>query len=93
MIVHVDLLADPAEAEMVGDHKGVHPVVLGQVRIGVLELLDLLGIEHMDLPLVPPQPSIFPEGADQPVSIDGRGFQANHHTAELHGLQRRHDLL
>ena len=93
VIVHVDLLADPAEAEMVGDDKGVHPVILGQVWIGVLELLDLLGVEHMDLLLIPPQPTVFPEGADQTVPVNGRGLQADHHIAELHGLQRRHDLL
>lgn len=27
VIVHADLLTDPAEAEMVGDDEGVHPVV------------------------------------------------------------------
>ena len=93
VIVHVGILADPAEAEMVGDDKGVHPVILGQIGIGVLELLDLLGIEHMDLPLVLSQPPVFPEGADQAIPVDGRGLQANHHIIELHGLQRRHDLL
>ena len=93
VIVHVDLLADPAEAEMVGDDKGVHPVILGQIGIGVLELLDLLGIEHMDLPLVLSQPPVFPEGADQAIPVDGRGLQADHHITDLHGLQRRHDLL
>ena len=47
----------------------------------------------MDLPLVLSQPPVFPEGADQAIPVDGRGLQANHHITELHGLQRRHDLL
>ena len=78
---------------MVGNHKGVHPVILGQIWIGVLELLDLFRIEYMDLPLIPPQPPIFPKGADQAVPVDGCGLQSNHHIAEMRGLQRRHDLL
>ena len=78
---------------MVGDDKGVHPVILGQVWIRVFEFPDLLGIEHMDLPLISPQPPVFSEGTDQAVPIDGRSLQANHHIAEPHGLQRRHNLL
>ena len=33
VVVHIDLLGDPAETEMVGNHKGVHKVILGQVGI------------------------------------------------------------
>jgi len=45
VIVHVGLLVNPAEPEMIGDDEGVHPVVFGQVWIGILELFDLLRIE------------------------------------------------
>ena len=64
VLVYIDLRTDPAEAEMVSNHKGVHPVVLRQVWIGVLKLLDLFGIEHMALSLVPSQPSIVPESTN-----------------------------
>ena len=33
VIVHVDLLGDPTKPELVGDHKGVHIVILGQVGV------------------------------------------------------------
>ena len=38
---------------MIGDHEGIHPIVLWQVRIGFLELSNLLRIQHMDFPLEP----------------------------------------
>ena len=44
IVVHIDLLGDPAKTEMVGNHKGVHEVILWQVRIGFLKLFDLLRI-------------------------------------------------
>ena len=91
VVVHIDLLGDPAETEMVGNHKGVHKVILGQVGIGFLELFDLLWIQDMDLPLEPAQAAILPESVNQAVS--GGGLQAEHHIAELHGTQCRHDLL
>ena len=46
--LRVDSIADPAETEMVGDYKGVYPIVLGQVRVGFLELPDLLGVVSAD---------------------------------------------
>ena len=36
---------------MVGNHKGIHPVILWQVRIGFLELSNLLWVQNMDFPL------------------------------------------
>ena len=93
IVVHVNLLGNSAEAEMVGDHKGIHPVVLWQVRIGFLELPHLLWIEDMDLPLEPTKTSILTEGIDRTVSVDGGGFQTNHHIAELHGFECRHNSL
>ena len=93
VIVHVDLPVDSAKTEMVGNHKGVHPVVLWQVRIGFLELPHLLGIQNMDFPLKPPQAAILTKSVDQAVPVDGGGLQANHHIAELHGTKCRHDSL
>ena len=51
IVVHIDLLGDSAKTEMVGNHKGIHKVIFGQIWIGFLEFFDLLGIEDMDLPL------------------------------------------
>lgn len=36
---------------MVGDHKGIHKIILWQIWIGVLEFTDLLWIQNMDFPL------------------------------------------
>ena len=93
VIVHVDLPVDSAETEMVGNHKGVHPVVLWQVRIGFLELPHLLGIQNMDFPLKPPQAAILTKSIDWAVPVDGGGFQANYYVDELHGMQCRYNLL
>ena len=76
---------------MVGDHKGIHKVVLGQIRIGILELPHLLGVENMDLPLEPAKAAILPEGIHKAVPVNGGGFQTNHHVTELHRAERRHD--
>ena len=65
VIVHVDLLADASETELVGNHKGIHRVVLGKLRIGLLKILDLFGVEHMDFPVKPAQTAILPEGVYQ----------------------------
>src|SRR5699024_8956175 len=70
IIVHVDLPVDSAETEMVGNHKGVHPVVLWQVRIGFLELPHLLWIQNMDFPLKSPQTAILTKSVDQAVPVD-----------------------
>lgn len=86
-----DLLGNSAEAEMVGDHKGIHPVVLWQVRIGFLELPNLLWIQNMDFSLKAAKAAILSEGIDKAVSVDGGSFQTDHHIAELHGAKRRHD--
>ena len=51
IVVHIDLLGNSAETEMVGNHKGIHPIVLWQVRIGFLELSNLLWVQNMDFPL------------------------------------------
>ena len=93
IVVHIDLLGDPAETEMVGNHKGIHKVILGQVRIGFLELFDLLGIEDVNFPLESAKATVLPEGIDKAVPIDRGGFQTNHHITELHGTKRRHDSL
>lgn len=71
IVVHINLLGNPAEAEMVGNHKGVHPVVFWQVRIGFLELFDLFRIEDMDFPPEPAQTAIFTKSIDQIVPVDG----------------------
>ena len=62
-------------------------------KLGFLELFDLLRIEDMDFPLETAKAAIFPESVNQAVSVDGGGLQANYHITELHGAQRRHDLL
>ena len=61
VIVHVDLLADTSKAKLVSNHKGVHRVVLGQLRIGFLKIFDLFGIEYMDFPMEPAQIAILTE--------------------------------
>ena len=63
---------------MVGNHKGVHKVILWQVSIGFLEFPHLLGIEDMDLPLEPSKVAILPERVDKAVSVYGSGFQTNY---------------
>ena len=78
---------------MVGDHKGVHEVVLLQIGIVIFELFDLLWIEDMDLPLEPAQAAIFPKCINQTAPVDGGGLQVDHHIAEIHGAKRRHDPL
>ena len=93
VVVHVDLLADPAESEMVGNDESVHEVVLGQVRIGLLEFPDLLGIENMKLPLELTQLSVLTERVDQAIPIDGSRLHADDDIAELHGSHCRHDSL
>ena len=93
IVVHIDLLGNSAEAKMVGNHKGIHPVVLWQVRIGFLKLPNLLWIQNMDFSLKAAKATILSEGIDKAVSVDGGGFQTDHHIAELHGAKRRHDSL
>ena len=88
-----NLLDDPAKPELVGNHKGVHIVVLWQIGIGFLEFADLLGVEHMDFPGVPAQLPVLSERVEQAVPIDGRGFHADHHALQPLGLNRRHNLL
>ena len=78
---------------MVGNHKGIHKVIFGQIWIGFLEFFDLLGIEDMDLPLEPAQAAILPEGIHKVVPVDRGGFQANHHITEPHGAECRHNSL
>ena len=62
------------------EETGIHVIVLGQVGVGFLELVDLLGVEHMDLPGVLAQLPILAECVDQTVPIDGCGLHADHHT-------------
>ena len=78
---------------MVGNHKGIHKVIFGQIWIGFLEFFDLLGIEDMDLPLEPAKAAILTECINKAVPVDRGCFQTNHHIAELHGAKRRHDSL
>ena len=91
IVVHIDLLGDPAETEMVGDHQCIHPVVLRQIWVGFFELPYLLRTEDVDFPLEPAQAATLPECIDQAVPVDGGSFQTDHHIAELHGIERRHD--
>lgn len=37
IIVHVELRGNSAESEMTGNHEGIHKIVLGQVRIRILD--------------------------------------------------------
>ena len=78
---------------MVGNHEGIHEVIFGQVWIGFLEFLDLLGIEDMNFPLKPAQAAILSEGIHKVVPVDRGSFQADYHTLKLHGAQCRHDFL
>ena len=78
---------------MVGNHKGVHPVVLWQIRIGFLELVYLLWIQNMDFSLKPTEAAILPECINKIISVDGGGLHADYHITELHGTECRHDSL
>ena len=78
---------------MVGNHKGVHPVVLRQIRIGFLEFMHLLWVEDVDFSLEPAQAAILTQCVNKAVTIDGGGLQADYHIIELHGTKRRHDSL
>ena len=93
IIVHVDLLVDTPKSEFVSDHKGIHVIVLWQIRIGFLKFTDLFGIEHMDFSGIPAQLSVLAEGVDQIVSVNGRGFHADYHSLQPLGFERRHNLL
>ena len=91
VIIHVDLPGDSAKTQMVGNHKGVHPVVLRQVRIGFLEFPHLLGVKDMNLSLELPQSAIFSESVDKAVPVDRGGLQTDHNITELHGAECRYD--
>ena len=93
VIVHVDLLADTSKAKLVSNHKGVHRVVLGQLRIGFLKIFDLFGIEYMDFPMEPAQIAILTECVYQIISINRGGFHADHHVFQSQLCERRHDFL
>ena len=45
VIVHVDLRSDPSESKTVGNYKGIHPIILWQVWISLLEFADLLWVD------------------------------------------------
>ena len=49
VVIKIDLFVDSTEAQAVSNDKGVHIVILRQVVVRKLELIDLLGIEDMDL--------------------------------------------
>ena len=65
VVIHVDLRSNSAESEMVSNDEGIHIVILRQIRIGILELANLLRIEHMNMTLIMAQLAILPEGIDQ----------------------------
>jgi hypothetical protein len=93
VIVHVDLLADASETELVGNHKGIHRVVFGELWIGLLKILDLFGIEHMDLPVKPAQIAILTERIHQIVPVNRGSFHADHHIMQSQLCERRHNFL
>lgn len=68
---------------MVSNDEGIHIVVLGQVRISILELANLFGIQDMDVPLVASQCTVLSEGIDQAVAVDGGSFHADGDFLEL----------
>ena len=73
--------------------KGVHAVVLGQFGIGLLELADLLGIEHMDLALEPAQGAILTESIDKIIPVDAGGLHADHDLFQAHCGECRHNFI
>ena len=60
VVVKIDLFVDSTEAQAVSNDKGVHIVILRQVVVIKLELIDLLGIEDMDLLVVRRKRAVFP---------------------------------
>ena len=73
---------------MVSDDEGIHIVILGQIRIRILEFANLLGIEDMDMALVTAQGAILPESVNQTVTIDGGCLHTDGHFAEPELVQR-----
>ena len=92
VIVHVDLRSDPSESKTVGNYKGIHPIILWQVWISLLEFADLLWVEHMDLSLVAAKRSVLPQRVDQVVSVDGCGLHPDDHIGELQRFHCRYDF-
>ena len=78
---------------MVGNHKGIHPVILWQVRIGFLELSNLLWVQNLDFPLKSAYAAILTECLDKTVPVDRGSLQADHHIVELNRVQCRHNSL
>ena len=78
---------------MVSNDEGIHIVILRQIRIGILELANLLRIEHMNMTLIMAQLAILPEGIDQAVTIDGCGLQTDLYFAKLELVHCRHNFL
>ena len=60
VVVQIDLFVDSTEAQTVSNDKGVHIVILRQVVVRKFELIDLLGIEDMDLLVVRRKRAVFP---------------------------------
>ena len=72
---------------MVGNDERIHIVILGQIRIRVLEFTDLLGIENMDMALETSEFSILTEGINQSVAVDGGCLHTDGHFVELELVQ------
>ena len=87
------ILADASKAELVCNHKGIHRIVLGKLRVGFLEILDLLGVEYMDFSVELAQTAVLPKGVHQIVPVDRGGFHTNHHIIQSQLCECRHDLL
>ena len=68
---------------MVGNDEGIHIVILGQIRISIFELANLLGIEDMDMTLLTAQGAILPESVNQAVTVDGGRLHTDGHFVEL----------
>ena len=93
VVVHVDLLGDTTKTELVGNHKSVHIIVLGQVGVGFFKLADLLGVKHMDPALESAQSSILPEGVHEIFSVDAGGLHADHDLFQTHCGECRYDFI
>lgn len=60
VVVQLDLFVDSTEAQIVSNDKRVHIVILRQVVVRKFELIDLLGIENMDILVVRRKRAVFP---------------------------------
>jgi hypothetical protein len=77
IIVHIHLPGDAPETQVVRDDERVNGIVLGQVRVNVLELLHLFRVEYMEGAIELSQKTVFAQGVHQSLSVDRGSLNAD----------------